>query len=683
VALLGHQGCGKTTLSEAVLFVCGETTRQGTVEEGNTVSDYSPEEIERTHSIQTGVLHGTWGGNRINVLDLPGFADFAGEMVGAASVADLAAILVSASAGVEVGTEQAWSQAVLRSVPRMFVISKVDRENIDFTAVVTALQHRFGPRAVPLVWPVGEGLSIKGMANVLTGESQAPDGKGKFTRIPTPAELAPVLAEWKAKVTEAAAEADDALLEKFFEAGELSPDEVARGLKKGLADGTLFPILAVAGTKAMGVSHLLDVFSQLAPSPIERGAWHGEKPGTQGLVDIDPDPAAPFVAFVFKTISEPHVGELSIFRVIAGAAKAGDDVINTTRDSHERLGQLSILNGKERKDVASLSAGDIGATVKLKHTHTGDTLCVPKRPVMLPKLTFPEPVMREAISPKAKGDEEKMAAGLARLREEDPGFRIEVDGEIKQTLLYGQGEMQLDVLMAKLKRKFGVEINREAPRIPYRETIRGKSEVNYRHKKQSGGRGQFGEVYIRVSPLARGGGFEFVDAIVGGSIPGKFIPSVEKGVVEAMAEGSMAGYQVVDVRVELFDGQFHTVDSSDMAFKIAASMAFKEGLQKAQPVLLEPIYNVEVVVPEDHMGDVMGDLSSRRGKIQGMQPDGPFQRVKAQVPLAELYHYSSDLRSMTQGRGYHTRTYSHYEEVPREAAAKIIEEAQKAKAQAR
>lgn len=683
MALLGHQGCGKTTLAEAILFVCGETTRQGSVAEGNTVSDYTPEEVAHTHSIQTGVLHGTWQGQRVNVLDLPGFADFAGEMMGAAAVTDVAALLVSASSGVEVGTEQAWSQAVIRSLPRLFVITKVDRENIDFTDVVNALQDRFGPRAVPLVWPVGEGLGFKGMANVLTGESYATDAKGKPAKIDTPADVAKLLTEWKSKVTEAAAEADDSLLEKFFEAGELSAEEVRGGLRKGIAEGTLYPIMAVASDKAAGVAQLLDVLVQLCPSPAEHASWTGLRPGSQEKVPLAPDPAAPFAAYVFKTISEPHVGELSIFRVISGTAKAGDDVHNTTRDFHERLGQLSILNGKERKDVPSLSAGDIGATVKLKHTHTGDTLSVAKRPVVMPKLTFPEPVMCEAISPKAKGDDEKMAAGLHRLREEDPGFRIEVDPEIHQTLLYGQGEMQLEVLMAKLKRKFGVEMNREAPRIPYRETIRGKSDVNYRHKKQSGGRGQFGEVYIRLSPLVRGGGFEFVDAIVGGSIPGKFVPSVEKGIAEAMIEGAVAGYKVVDVKVELYDGQFHAVDSSDMAFKIAGSMAFKDGIQKATPVLLEPIYNIEVVVPEDHMGDVMGDLSSRRGKIQGMTPDGPFQRVKAQVPLAELYHYSSDLRSMTQGRGFHSRSYSHYEEVPRDAAAKIIEEAHKAKAQSR
>jgi elongation factor G len=366
---------------------------------------------------------------------------------------------------------------------------------------------------------------------------------------------------------------------------------------------------------------------------------------------------------------------------VSGTAHPGTDVTNTIRSVSERLGQLSILNGKERKDVTELVAGDIGATVKLKNTHTGDTLAHTKRPVVLHELKFPDPVMREAITPKSKGDEEKMAAGLSRLHEEDPSFRIEVDPDIRQTLLHGQGEMQLDVVVAKLKRKFAVEINREEPRIPYRETIRGKSEVQYRHKKQTGGRGQFGEVHMRFSPLPRGSGFEFVNSIVGGVIPGKFIPSVEKGIVESMQEGPLAGCKVVDILAEVFYGQHHSVDSSDMAFKIAASMAFKDGFQKADPILLEPIYNVEVVVSEEYMGDVMGDLSSRRGKILGMEPDGPFQKVKAQVPLAELYKYSSDLRSMTQGRGHHTRSYSHYEEVPRDASAKIIEEAKKAKAE--
>jgi elongation factor G len=670
-------------LSEAMLFVMGEITRIGSVEEGNTVSDYSPEEIERKNSIQTGVLHGMWSGNKINLLDLPGFADFAGEWAGACAVADATAILISATSGIEVGTEQAWSASVVRELPRCFIISKIDRENVDFGKVVAALQERFGPRAVPLYWPVGDGLNLKGIASILTGEAFSFDAKGKATKIDVPGDLASILAEWKGKISEAAAESDDALLEKFFEAGELTPDEVRKGLSEGVAAGQIYPILACASPQAVGVSMVLDSLSDLVPSPAHGKPWHGTRSGSDEKVEITADTAAPFTAFVFKTVSEPHVGELSIFRVVSGSAKAGDDVKNTTDHSSERLGQLSILNGKERKDVGELSAGDIGATVKLKHTHTGNTLAHSKNELELPPLDFPDPVMREAITPKAKGDEEKMASGLHRLREEDPSFRVEVDPEIKQTLLYGQGEMQLDVLMSKLKRKFAVEINREKPHIPYRETIRGRSDVNYRHKKQSGGRGQFGEVFIRIEPLPRGGGFEFVNGIVGGSIPGKFIPSVEKGIAETLSAGAIAGFQVVDVRVELYDGQFHTVDSSDMAFKIAGSQAFKNGIQKATPVLLEPIYDVEVVVPEDHMGDVMGDLSSRRGKIQGMQPEGPFQKVKAQVPLSELYKYSSDLRSMTQGRGHHTRKYSHYEEVPRDLAAKIIEEAQAARAEAK
>ena len=683
IGLFGHQGSGKTMLAEAMLFVMGEITRIGSVEEGSTVSDYSPEEIERNNSIQMGVMHAHWNQTKINILDLPGFADFAGEWTGASAVADAAAIVISATSGIEVGTEQAWSQAVTRELPRLFVISKIDRENVDFAKTVAALRDRFGPRAVPLSWPVGEGLSLKGIANVLTGEAYAFDAKGLATKIDLPEDLATTLQEWKGKATEAAAEADDVLLEKFFEAGELSAEEVGKGLSSGVAKGEIYPILACASPNAVGISIALDALASLVPSPAVRAPWVGTAPGTGDSVEITADPEAPFAAFVFKTVSEPHVGELSIIRVLSGTARSGNDVTNTTLDTPERLGQLSILNGKDRQDVAELRAGDIGATVKLKNTHTGNTLTGGKRAVIMPALKFPDPVMREAITPKSKGDEEKMGSALGRLHEEDPSFRIEVDSEIKQTLLYGQGEMQLDVLIAKLKRKFAVEINREAPRIPYRETVRGKADVSYRHKKQSGGRGQFGEVYIRLAPLPRGGGFEFVDAIVGGAIPGKFIPSVEKGISETMAGGAIAGFQVVDVKVELYDGQYHTVDSSDMAFKIAGSQAFKDGVQKATPVLLEPIYDVEVTVPDDHMGDVMGDLSSRRGKIQGMEPDGPFQRVKAQVPLAELYKYSSDLRSMTQGRGHHTRRYSHYEEVPRETAAKIIEEAQKAKAESK
>ena len=683
VALFGHQGAGKTMLAESILYVTGETTRIGSVEEGSTASDYSPEEIERNNSIQTGVLHGVWRDTKINVLDLPGFADFSGEWAGAATVADMALIVVSAQSGIEVGTEQAWSQAVVSDLPRMFVLSKIDRENVDFAAVVAALQARFGPRAVPLTWPVSEGVTVKGVASVLTGEGQAVDDKGQPQKLEVPADLAATLAEWKGKVVEAAAEADDSLLEKFFEAGDLSPDELRRGLHTGILKGEIYPILACAGPSAVGTPLLLDALVDFAPSPEARENWQGTHPGAEDQLRVKADPAGSFSAYVFKTVSEPHVGELSIFRVVSGKAHSGVDVSNTTRDAHERLGQLSILNGHNRKDVQELGAGDIGATVKLKHTHTGDTLSNGKDAILFPTLIFPEPVMRQAITPNSKGDDEKMGTGLSRLREEDPSFRLEVDPEIKQTLIYGQGEMQLDVLVAKLKRKFGVEINRVQPRIPYRETIRGKSDIHYRHKKQTGGRGQFGEVYIKVSPLARGGGFEFVDAIVGGVIPNKFIPSVEKGIVETMLQGALAGYHIVDIKVELYDGKYHNVDSSDMAFKIAGSMAFRDGIRQANPILLEPIYHVEVVVPEEFMGDVTGDLSSRRGKIQGMEPEGPFQKVKAQIPLAELYKYSSDLRSMTQGRGHHTRLYSHYEEVPRDIAAKIVEEAEKAKAEAR
>lgn len=681
VALFGHQGAGKTMLAESMLLCMGETNRIGTIEEGNTVSDYSPEEIDRNNSIQTSVMHGVWKNSKINILDLPGFADFAGEWTGAATVVDAALIVISAVGGIEVGTERSWSQAVVKNLPRFFVVSKIDRENASFADLVDRLQERFGPRAVPLYWPIGEGAGNSGVVDLLTGQGYSFDDRGKPQKIDVPSELESVVSAWKNRLIEAAAETDDELLEKFFDAGELTTDEIHQGIKSGVLSGELFPILPCVGTTAMSVSTVLDSIVDYAPSPADRSEWRATKDGSDEKITLKADANGPFAAFVFKTVSEPHVGELSIFRVVSGTAHAGRDVSNTTRQTSERLGQLSILNGKNREDTAELVAGDIGATVKLKDTHTGNTLVEPKSSLTLPVLDFPEPVMREAISPKVEGEDEKMAAGLHRLHEEDPSFRLEVDSEIHQTLLYGQGEMQIEILVAKLKRKFAAEIIREEPRIPYRETIRGKAEVHYKHKKQSGGRGQFGDVHIRVSPLPRGGGFEFVDSIVGGVIPGKFIPSVDKGIRETLEKGPLAGCKIVDVRVELHDGSYHAVDSSDMAFKIAGSMAFRDGMSKATPVLLEPIYDVEVVVPEDFMGDIMGDLSSRRGKIQGMEPEGPFQKVKAQVPLSSLYKYSSDLRSMTQGRGHHTRRYSHYEEVPREIAAKIQAEVLKAKAE--
>lgn len=668
-------------LAESMLLCMGVTNRIGTVEEGTTVSDYSPEEIDRNNSIQTSVMHGVWKDSKINLLDLPGFADFAGEWTGAATVVDTALIVVSTVGGIEVGTERSWSQAVIKNLPRFFLVSKIDRENANYSDVVDRLQERFGPRAVPLYWPIGEGPGNRGVINILTGQGYSFDDRGKPQEIDIPAELGPVIVAWKNKLVEAAAESDDALLEKFFDADELTADEIHQGIKSGVLSGELFPILPSVGTTAMAVCTILDAITDYAPSPSDRSEWTATKDGSDEKISLKADAKGPFTAFVFKTVSEPHVGELSIFRVVSGTAQAGLDVSNTTRQTSERLGQLSILNGKNREDTAELVAGDIGATVKLKDTHTGNTLVDPKSSLMLPILEFPEPVMREAISPKVEGEDEKMAAGLHRLHEEDPSFRLEVDAEIHQTLLYGQGEMQLEILVAKLKRKFSAEIIREEPRIPYRETIRGKAEVHYKHKKQSGGRGQFGDVHIRVSPLPRGGGFEFVDSIVGGVIPGKFIPSVDKGIRETLEKGPLAGCRIVDVKVELHDGSYHAVDSSDMAFKIAGSMAFRDGISKATPVLLEPIYNVEVVVPEDFMGDIMGDLSSRRGKIQGMEAEGPFQKVKAQVPLSSLYKYSSDLRSMTQGRGHHTRLYSHYEEVPREIAAKIQAEVLKSKAE--
>ncbi len=475
------------------------------------------------------------------------------------------------------------------------------------------------------------------------------------------------------------AETDDALLEKFFDKGELSDDEMRTGLRKGMAQRSIYPLVCGSALGNIGVTTLLDVVATYLPSPSDFVQVEGKVPGTEKEKEIKIGPDESLCAFAFKTVSEPHVGELTFLKVYSGKLQSGADVYNSTQDASERIGQIYALNGRERREIGIVNAGDIAALVKLKNTKTGDTFCDKRDPVLLPPTDFPKPVINMGIRPKNRGDEEKIANGFAKLHEEDPTFIMEVDPDIKQTIIYGQGELHLEVMVDRLKRRFGVEAELERPRIPYRETITAKAEAQGKYKRQSGGRGQYGDVWLRLEPLPRGEGFEFVNEIVGGVVPSKYIPSVEKGVVEAMNNGFLAGYKVVDSKVTLYDGSFHEVDSSDLAFKIAGSMGFKNAAAKAKPVMLEPIYNVEVIVPEDFMGDVMGDLSSRRGKILGMEQEGTFQKIKAQVPLAELYKYSTSLRSLTQGRGLHKREFSHYEEMPRDLAEKLIKEAQQAK----
>ena len=676
IALIAHGDAGKTSLAEAISYTAGATKRLGRVDDGNTTSDYNEDEIQRSISISTALLHADWSGHRIHLLDTPGYTDFVGEVIGALRVVDGAMVVINAVAGLEVGTENVWGLAGKNGLARMIVINKMAKEHADFNKVLESAQAAFGTGVVTLQLPIGSAESFTGVVDLVQMKAWQVDKDGKTKPTEIPADLQEQVKTLRERLVEAVAEADDALLEKYFDQGELSSEEIQKGLRKATLAGQIFPVVCGDAYENQGISLIMDAVVQYMPSPVDRGEARGTKPDSNQEEVRPPADDAPLSAFVFKTISEPHVGELSLFRVYSGRLESGMDVHNTTKDGSERIGQIFALLGKERKEVGAMHAGEMGAAVKLKATHTGDTLCDPRALILFPPAEPPAAVIRVAIEPKTKGDEEKISTGLARLHDEDPTFHVEIDPELKQTVISGLGELHLDVIVDRLKKKFGVEVNLVKPKIPYRETIQGKAEVQGKYKKQTGGRGQYGDAWIKVEPVPRGEGFEFVDAIVGGSIPNKFIPAVEKGVRETMVNGAVAGYPIVDIKVTLYDGSFHTVDSSEMAFKVAGSMAMKSAVNKARPILLEPIYDVEVTVPDDFMGDVMGDLSSRRGKIAGAEPRGNFQVVKAKVPLGELYKYSTTLRSLTQGRGLHTRKFSHYEEVPRDVAEKIIAESQ-------
>lgn len=670
----GHGGTGKTTLVEALLFNLKEISRMGNVEQGSTVSDYNKDEVDRQISLNTALTHGIWKDTKLNMLDTPGYSDFFGEVVGAMRVADTAFVTVAASSGVEVGTEMVWKEAKKLNVPRFVILNKLDRENINFDEVLDGLVESFGPQVVLTQFPVESGPNFHQLIDLLRMKMLTFEkgGSGNFKEEDIPAELKDKADELHLKLIEAVAESDEALMEQYFEAGELTEEQFRDGLKKAVNEDAIHPVFCVSATENIGIKRLLDVMVNFCPAPDERGEVLANDDKSVAI-----DSSKPLSALVFKTLSEMHMGELSYFKVFSGQMKTGDDVQNTSTGAGERIGQLFVLNGKDKKNVDVLNAGDIGAVVKLKNTHTANTLAAKSNPIVFPEIAFPEPIIRSAINPKAKGDEEKISHGLHVLHEEDPTFFYHQDSELHQTIVSGQGELHLQIILLRLKEKFGVEVEEEEPRIPYRETIKKKATAQGKFKKQSGGRGQYGDCHLRLEPMKRGEEFEFLDEIVGGVIPGKFIPAVEKGVVEIMEKGVLAGYRVVDVRVAVYDGSYHNVDSSEMAFKVAASMAFKKAFADAKPVLLEPIYDIEVRVPDEYMGDVMGDISGRRGKIMGMDADGRFQVINAKVPLGELYRYSTSLRSMTQGRGIHSRKFSHYEEVPSDAAAKIIEQARK------
>ncbi len=676
VGLAGHSGSGKTSLAEALLFNMGVINRIGRVDQGNTVSDYNADEIERQISINTSLLHGVWNDTKINLLDTPGFSDFFGDVVSAMRAADAMMIVVSAASGIEVGTERVRELADKYNMPRFYVINKLDRENVDFDSIYNDLRERFGKKITLLQFPVETGPNFHQIVDVLKNKmiSYATDGSGKMEEAEVPEALKARVEELHNNLVEAVAESDDELLEKYFEEGDLDIPTLMQGFEKAILNRQVVPVLCASATQNIGIQSILNFMVNYIPHPDE----YPPIESTDGK-NRQRSESEPLASLVFKTVSEPHVGELSYIRIFSGVMESGEEVLNATQNHVERIGQMYVLNGKNKESIDKLAAGDIGALVKLKSTHTGDTLCDKKEPFQLPPIEFPEPVISIAVVPRSKGDEDKIGSGLQSLHEEDPTFIVRYDPELRQTIVSGQGEMHLDIILKRLKEKFGVEVDIEDPRIPYRETIKGKAEAQGKYKKQTGGRGQYGDAHLRLEPLARGEGFEFVDAIVGGVIPGKFIPAVEKGVIETMKEGVLAGYQVVDVKVTVFDGSYHPVDSSEVAFKIAASMAFKKAFNEAKPILLEPIYEIEVKVPEEYMGDVMGDISARRGKILGMESDGRFQIIKAHVPLAELLKYSTALRSMTQDRGIFRQKFSHYEEVPPDIAQKIIEQAKKEK----
>ncbi len=682
IAFIGHGGSGKTSLSEVILFTAGEINRIGTVAEGNTISDYSPNEIEKQISISTSLMHVEWNNNKINILDTPGYTDFTGDVKSALKVIDTAVLVIKSIEGIEVGTEITNNIVNEYKLASSVIINKCDNEHSRFRETLEKTKERISPGAVVITFPVAEGINFNSVVDVsrmkvLTfGEV----GSKNVTESDIPENLKAEADAYRTELIEKIAESSEDLMNKYFEEGNLSEAEIGKGLKSALLNRSLLPVFAVSSSTAVGVTNFLDFVSKYFPSPADRKTELAQLTGKNENVEIKYDPNGEPVMFIFKTVSEQHVGELSLFKVYSGKVHAGLDLINQTNSKTERLSQLSIINGHNRKEVSEVLAGDLGAVVKLKDTHTNNTLASKNYSVTIKPIQFPEPVIRGAIKAKAKGDEDKIASGLHTLHEEDPSFSVRFDPEISQTIVSGQGELQLSLAVKRLKERYGVDVDLAEPNIPYREAIKGKVEdVEYKHKKQSGGRGQYGHVHFRMEPLPRGKGFEFVNAIVGGVVPGRFIPAVEKGIIETMEKGVIAGNKVIDVKVSLFDGTFHNVDSDEMSFKIAASQCFKKGFLLAKPVLLEPIYEIEVTVPEEYMGDVMGDISSKRGKILGMESDGHFQIIKALLPLSELYKYSSHLRSLTQGRGAHNRKFDHYEEVPKEIETKIIDEYNKSR----
>jgi len=677
ISLLSHGGAGKTSIAEAVLFTLGVINRLGKVDDGATTSDYDPDEIKRQISINLTTLPCEWQETKINLIDTPGYADFVGEVKAAMRVSEGAIIVVCAASGVEVGTEQVWKYCEEAGLPRLIFVNKMDRENADFYRTVDELKAKFGSKCVPLQLPIGAHDSFQGVVDLLTKKAFI-GSEAKETEVPS--SLQEQVDSFREKLVEAVAEIDDRLIEKYLDGEELSLEELGDGLRQATLNGRITPILAGSAMQNIGITWLLDAVYNYLPSPEQREVIIASDSAEQSPQTIEPSEAAPLAALVFKTSADPYVGKLTYFRVYAGAINSNSHVWNATRGGGERIGQLFVLRGKNQEPVPQLGAGDIGGVAKLSLTSTGDTLCSQDKPLKIVPIQFPEPTISQAVHPKTKADLDKLGAALARLAEEDPTLRVHRDTDTGETILSGLGDTHLGVAAEKMLRKFGVGIQLETPKVPYKETITVPAKAEYKHKKQTGGHGQYGHVLLELVPLPRSNGSEFADKVVGGAIPKNYIPAVEKGVNEAIREGVLARYPVIDIKTTVYDGSYHPVDSSEICFKIAGAQALRKGLSQGQPILLEPIMSMKVAVPEDFTGDIIGDLNTKRARVLGMNPEDGTNVIEAQVPLVEVQRYAIDLKSITQGRGSFTVAFSHYEEVPSQITQKIIAQRQAEKA---
>jgi elongation factor G len=679
VALVGHSGAGKTQLISAMLLDAGMVNRLGKVDDGTTITDYDEEEIARKHTLGATPAYVEWNKAKLNLIDTPGVANFVSEARAAIGVCDAALVVVDAVSGVQVQTEAVWALAQEQNLPRLIIVNRLDRERASLDRTLESLRSSFGRTVVPLTLPIGEEKDFKGVVDLVSMKAYtfAGDSSGSMTTGDVPANLAAAAAAAREALIELVAEADDALMERFFEEGTLTSDELIGGLERATSAGKVFPLTCTSGLLNIGVQPLLDAIVSFVPSPAARpfAATRRQPSGGEEAITVEANDTAPYSAYVWKTVADPFAGRITLFRVVTGIVKADATIYNLTRDTPERFGHLLVMQGKTNTPVPELKAGDIGAVAKLKETQTGDTLADKNAAFEFPKVKFPEPLLAYAIEPKSRGDEDKISTALHRLQEEDPTIHYSRDPQTKEALLSGQGQVHIEVTVAKMKRRFGVEVALKLPRIPYRETITMSTEAHGRHKKQTGGHGQFGDCKIRLDPLPRGADFEFADEIFGGSIPRQFVPAVEKGIQESRLRGYLAGYPVVDFRATVFDGSFHPVDSNELSFKMAGSLAFREGMSKARPTLLEPVMNVEVYIPSEYAGDLMGDLNGRRGRISGMDTRGATTVIKAQVPMSEMLTYEQHLTSATGGRGSYTMDYSHYEEVPSHLQTKIIDKA--------